>query len=116
MSLDEIGLVHVQPTAPKFLAQPLPTPEKLADRRRGRPKKKSQDGTQPCKRRRGGGGAWRAYCAVKLSGQIFSKEKVQTLAERYRQLPHGEKEHYIQLGKRGSRNFPALCSFKLKSL
>ncbi len=50
------------------------------------------------KRKKGGGGAYRAFISAKMKGKKATRQSFQDLAEEYRQLSPGEKQYYSDIG------------------
>ena len=91
--IQHLGLGHMGSSGPPWLPSLLETAPSA--RPRGRPRKNK------VAKRRGGGGAWRAFCHMQMGGQSFSKETVQALAEAYHKLSPEQKQIYVEMGKAG---------------
>ena len=56
---------------------------------------------QPQKKRKRGGGAWRAFVHLECGGRKFSKPLIQELQRRYRSLSPTSLRRYEQIGHAG---------------
>ena len=59
--------------------------------------------TRQPKKRRGGGGAWRAFVHVRAAGLRLDGPALSRLSEEYRNLSEEERAHYALVGQRASR-------------
>eukprot|EP00971_Amphidinium_carterae_P054376 1071400-Amphidinium_carterae.1 len=129
MDLSELALAHVAVAGHPLVRHPLK--EKPSPKKRGRPSRRQKAerdmsaleqltggghhaGVDPgediaadhvaspaVKRRRGGGGAYRAYCHLHHTGK-FTKDSLQKLSIGYKGLSIDEKRHYENIGKLGT--------------
>ena len=97
-------LQHMATASPPWALEPQEIKDKnVAKRGRGRPPKVQHpdQGTRE-KKRRGGGGSWRAFVLTRLGSQKFTAESIRRLSLEYRALPQQEKDTLSQLGRAGS--------------
>ena len=92
--VSQLGLAHVGRTRSSGVA-----PDAGAEvQKMGRQAKDLQESPR---RRRGGGGAWRAYISSKFSGQKLSQEKLQQAAVEYAALTEEERASLREIGHAG---------------
>ena len=56
------------------------------------------------RRRKAGGGAWRAFLSHELGGRQFTKEALQELQRKYHGLSPRSKTHYKEVGEAGKQS------------
>ena len=112
--LSNVALHHAACAAPAVLGRPLPQSSQPRKKTRGRPRKRKlaacandeDEGNDelesgaPALKRRGGGGAWRAFVHHQVH-HLGEPCDFGALAVRYRMLEDGERDFYEQLGSQG---------------
>eukprot|EP00971_Amphidinium_carterae_P212144 4209867-Amphidinium_carterae.1 len=116
IDLNDLALPHLAHAGPHFSHEILHKQSKdkeqnnqKASKKYGRPCKRkapecTDDGAgvaEPPTRKRGGGGAWRAFQQLQLQGQKFTGPIVKELSEKYKHLSDEEKLHYKEVGRAG---------------
>ena len=110
-----IALSHMHAAGEQCFRPSVAAPNPQNPRKRGRPAK-SGTGQPQAKKRRGGGGAWRAFQHSVGGSRRFTAEPVKELARAYRALTPDELALYADVGRAGclSPNLPkeesATCS------
>ena len=93
------GAAFVGPTWMHQLVEP--HKNKPQAKKRGRPAKHKgrQEGAQ--KRRRGGGGAWRAFCHTFSQNRAYTRASLREQAQEYNNLSQDDWDRFNDLGKLG---------------
>eukprot|EP00971_Amphidinium_carterae_P334735 6470178-Amphidinium_carterae.2 len=109
IDMKDLALPHVAHAGPPFchvLDEQMQRKSKEPEKKRGRPSKRKHveseaDENVASKRRRGGGGAWRAFQQLQFQGRKFSAELIRELSEKYRALSAEERLYYEEVGRAG---------------
>ena len=91
-----IALPHMSYAGPSWTAE-----GRELKRKRKRPNMPDREEAQPRKKRRGGGGAWRAFTHYHLQGRRFSGQDMQHLKRLYGALSVEEKARWEGVGRAG---------------
>ena len=111
VQVGDVALPHTAFQEPGFARENVV--QDTVPRKIGRPRKRaaSPQRAVDVKRRRAGGGAWRAFLNHQLGGRKFDASLVHELQMQYRQLSPTSRRHYESVGRAGTKWAPA--SFRL---
>ena len=102
--IEHLALSHAGWAAPSWCEFHAPSISR-PDKPRGRPRKRPRDAVEKGgkqKRRRGGGGPFRAFLHMELKGRSFKADVMQEMKAKYAALTPQQRQRYIELGQAGS--------------
>ena len=114
IDLHTIAMSHTGRAGPRWLLEDAKAKLIKKGKGRGRPKKRQAEAPlagQPARRRRGGGGPWRAFLHVRFPKQQFTREGLRAAKAEYAHLTPRERSFYDELGQQG----PLACVHRTAS-